>query len=195
MDLEKVVVPEVEFNDEQNERPDKGILPFVVKIIMGVFLFFAVALIALAVTQEDGAPPRSFGGYSVTRVLTGSMYPELPIGTMILIGPVDEQAIEVGSIITFVRGDARVISHRVVEIYHNYNETGRPGFITRGDAVATRDPEVVRAENVLGQVIWTSSLFGGVITFVERQPVLIFIGTGAVVVGIAILVVKNKSSE
>ena len=185
---------ENEINYEQVVSRKNGILAFVMKVMVAVILMIVIGAVIIFSTQERGVPLRFIGGYSAMTALTGSMYPELPVGTMILIGPVAEREIEVGSVITFVRNDRRVISHRVVGIEQDYMH-GRPGFRTQGDAVATADPEIVRAENVLGRVIWSNNFFGNIVTTVQRNPFVVLGGTGVVVVGAVVLVIKKQSSE
>lgn len=97
--------------------------------------------------------PKIAGGRPYT-VLTGSMRPHYPPGTLIVVKPKPADLIEVGEVITYqVRsGQADVITHRVVEITHAPN--GELRFITRGDANG-RDDDPVRPVQVRG-VLWYS---------------------------------------
>ena len=188
---------ENEFNFEQEPSSTKKGLPLIGAIILGITLLFAVVVIALFGRQDAGIPPRSIGGYSISRILTGSMYPELPIDTLIITRQVADHEIEVDSIISFIRTDRRVITHRVVDIYPDHAGSGRPGFRTQGDAVPTADPEIVHSQNVLGEVIWSSAFFGQVFSFTQDNIVLIIlivaaVGTVALVAKKIILVQGNK---
>ncbi|MEJ9078035.1 signal peptidase I [Gordonia malaquae] len=97
--------------------------------------------------------PKIAGGRPYT-VLTGSMRPDYPPGTLIVVKPKPVDLIEVGDVITYqVRsGQSDVITHRVVEIAHAPN--GELRFITRGDANGRND-DPVRPVQVRG-VLWYS---------------------------------------
>ena len=179
-------------DDEEDEEEEvstkKKILSFVGNVLFYVILIVVVAGVALFGLQEEGAPPRNIGGYSVMTVLTGSMYPELPIGTLLVMGPVADNEVQVGDIITFIRNDRRTITHRVVEVHPDHHQ-GRPGFTTRGDAVATNDPEIVRAENVIGQILWSNYFLGQTVVFIQQNVMMVVMG--AVMIGALVFVVKK----
>ncbi len=83
-------------------------------------------------------------------VLSGSMEPALPVGSAILVRPVDPQAVSAGDIITYrQQGSPSFVTHRVVEV-----ERQGPalGFRTKGDANEDPDSYTVPAENVEGRV-------------------------------------------
>lgn len=102
-------------------------------------------------------------------VLTGSMEPELPVGSLLIIKPADYEHIEVGDDITFVRdANLTLVTHRVIE---KDDETRH--ITTQGIANNTPD-KPTSYENVVGKVvfhipyvgyfvIWTSTLKGKVI--------------------------------
>jgi len=180
----------VEPEEEEEEEPSTGkkVLSFIGNLMFYVILIVVVAGVALFGLQEEGAPPRNLFGYSVMTVLTGSMEPYLPVGTLLVMGPVADNDIQVGDVITFIRNDRRTITHRVEEIVPGFAD-GRPGFVTRGDAVATRDPETVRADNVIGEIIWSNYFLGQVIVFIQRNVMMVIMG--GVMVGALIFVVKK----
>ena len=179
---------ESEDAEEEESSTGKKILSFVGNIMFYVILIVVVAGVALFGLQEEGAPPRNINGYSVMTVLTGSMYPTLPIGTLLVMGPVEDNDVQVGDIITFIRNDRRTITHRVEEVIPNFLD-GRPGFVTKGDAVATKDPEIVRAENVIGQILWSNYFLGQVVVFIQSNVMMVVMG--AVMIGALIFVVKK----
>lgn len=59
--------------------------------------------------------PRVFG-YMPYAVLSGSMEPELPVGSMVSVHEVEPPAIAVGDAATFYRSDGAVVTHQVYEI-------------------------------------------------------------------------------
>ena len=195
LELEQEITPENEFHYDPSELLIKRRLSLVLKGFACMILVLVIILVLFFGTQDTGAPPRHIGGYAISTVITGSMYPEMPIDTVFVTRAVSGADIEIGDIITFIRTDRRTITHRVIGIYPNYSGTGRYGFRTQGDAVPTADPEIVHEQNIVGRVIWTSSFFGGFITFIQDNPVIAFGGTGIVVIGIIVLAVKNKATD
>ena len=86
-------------------------------------------------------------------ILTGSMAPTMPEGTLAVIRPVNPDDIEVGDVITFRRGNDSdaLVTHRVVEVLAD--EDGSSEFRTKGDASEVVDKAPVPAEGVKGKVL------------------------------------------
>ena len=99
-------------------------------------------------------------------VYSGSMAPEMPVGALVWMEPVDPAQIKVGDIIAFNPPwdpDATV-SHRVIEVI----EEPTLGFYTRGDANEDRDLDVVPADNVLAKVSFNISNLGYVLGYIRQ---------------------------
>jgi signal peptidase len=100
-------------------------------------------------------------GWQLQSVLSGSMAPTYPVGSLLVVAPIDASVVEVGMPIVFEDPElpGRVVTHRVID--------RAPGpavaFITQGDSNATRDPFPVPARNVRGQVLWHISNLGTVL--------------------------------
>lgn len=80
-------------------------------------------------------------------VVSGSMVPTVPVGSILYSRDVDPAQVEVGEIIVFVDPirSNDPITHRVVE-----NDTANQTMITKGDANEGNDVDPVQYENVLG---------------------------------------------
>lgn len=90
-----------------------------------------VALVALGSAILMGLKPAV--------VKTGSMEPNYPPGSLILVKPTPASQLKLGEVITFTDPDrpARgLVTHRIVKIEH---EKGAPIFTTQGDANAAPD--------------------------------------------------------
>lgn len=102
----------------------KNSKPFVIaRIIKNIIcwiliLIFAATMIIFLTTRIQGNTPTVFG-YTIFRVTTGSMEPELMIGDIILDKVVDEETeISVGDVITFEGGsqfDGMLVTHKVIK--------------------------------------------------------------------------------
>ena len=112
--------------------------------ILSTILLLSLVLLCLPLTV-----PRLLG-YQVYSVISGSMEPAIPTGSLVYIGEVEPAEVAEGEVIAFygARDSASIITHRVVE---NRVVTGE--FVTRGDANQTKDMNPVPYENVIGKVV------------------------------------------
>lgn len=117
--------------------------------LLGLVLLLATVAIVV---------PRLAGAVPVT-ILTSSMEPTLPPGTLVVVKPVAAADIRVGDVVTYqIRsGQPEVISHRVIAITHS--TTGGLTFTTKGDNNAKADPPVI-ADQVRGEVWYSIPLLG-----------------------------------
>lgn len=103
---------------------------------------FGAALVVLAalVFLVLALGPRS-GRYQTVTVLTGSMRPSMPEGSVLVATPVPLDRLGVGDVVTYriPVEDRRVVTHRIVEIVRGGD---RPVVVTKGDANAAPDPWV-----------------------------------------------------
>lgn len=105
-------------------------------------LVWAALIAAVAVL----AVPRLLG-WNLETVLTGSMAPALPIGSIIAVQPVETSTVKAGDIITFTTGGTPPLTtHRVVDV----NADGT--FTTKGDANEDADIAPIDDGRVLGRV-------------------------------------------
>jgi len=100
-------------------------------------------------------------------VLSGSMEPALPVGSAILVRPVDPQAVSVGDIITYrQQGSPDFVTHRVVEVER---EGPALNFRTKGDANEDPDALLVPPDAVEGRV-WLNIPYLGYVAQYVREP-------------------------
>lgn len=145
--------------------------------------------------------PRIAGAVPVT-ILTSSMEPSLPPGTLVVVKPVAPADIRVGDVVTYQvhSGEPAVISHRVVAITHS--TTGGLTFTTKGDNNAAADPPVI-ADQVRGEVWYSVPLLGYVNSALDqgqRSWILPAIGivllayAGSLIVRGAIAAVRRRAA-
>ncbi len=97
-------------------------------------------------------------GWRLEAVQTGSMEPIYPVGSLVVIRPVNPSDIRVGTPIAFVPDDGReLVTHRVVEVLQQQSGLA---FRTKGDANATADPNPVPARAVRGRAAWAVPQLG-----------------------------------
>jgi signal peptidase len=125
-----------------------GRLTRLVGSILRVLWVVAVTVIMLVLLLIGLGPPS--GAYQIRTVLTGSMRPNMPEGSVVMIRGVDPRNLEVGDVITYQIpvDDRRIVTHRIVEI----TEPGsQPVVRTKGDANNSPDPWVAR---IKGEKAW-----------------------------------------
>lgn len=108
---------------------------------VNIFIF-ACILIILGVLIV----PRFFG-YTMFAVLSGSMEPSYPVGSIVYVNKnIMPEDIQVGEPIAFYRDEETVATHRVVSI----DETNRT-FTTKGDANDVEDSSPVDYQQMIGK--------------------------------------------
>jgi signal peptidase len=124
-----------------------------VGLVLVVFLLFRGALIVSGWISDSGAP--SVFGREVFVVRSGSMSPALETGDAVLVRLLDGDVVDevgVGDVVTFhpTSSESILISHRIVATLHNVN--GDAFYVTKGDANASRDTELVAPDRIIGKV-------------------------------------------
>lgn len=112
--------------------------------------------------------PGLVGGMPLS-VLTGSMSPHLPAGTLVVTKPTSAEEIGVGDVITFQieSGKPAVVTHRVIE--RSIDSNGEVSFTTQGDANNTPDPQPVQEVQVRGKVWYAIPYLGWVNQAIDGQ--------------------------
>lgn len=98
--------------------------------------------------------PRLTGSTTYT-VLTGSMEPKYPPGTLIVVRPTAGEDLNAGDVVTFQpeSGNPAVVTHRIVSVF--YDGQGQRRFITKGDANKVQDDTQLVADQIRGR-LWYS---------------------------------------
>ncbi|KQR53466.1 hypothetical protein ASF88_00825 [Leifsonia sp. Leaf336] len=118
-------------------------------------------------------------GSDTYTVLTRSMEPGLPPGTLLVVRPTAAADLHIGDVVTYQlqSGKPDVVTHRIVRVEASSDGTRR--YVTRGDANAVADASPVRAEQVRGRV-WYAVPGIGWLAIVKNstslQPWLVGIG-------------------
>lgn len=140
-------------------------------------LVLVLLIVAALLFARSENPDKTIFGYRIYMVLSNSMEPEMPEGSMVLVQEVSPSSLQVGDTITFHTDDDahQVITHRIVQIIENYEGTGQPGFVTQGVARSAPDSEVRPAASVLGRVTLCVPLLGYVLAFFQSNLFIILL--------------------
>lgn len=125
-------------------------LGWVLTVIGAIFVAMTLALAALL------ALPTMLGWQQLT-VLTGSMEPAVPVGSIVYVAPTTPSELVEGDIVTFGAGD-ETVTHRVVS---NHKVEGE--LITKGDANAEEDLQPVPYTSVVGKAVLTLPGLGDIL--------------------------------
>lgn len=127
---------------------------WVKNILSWTLLAAAVALLAALVVV-----PRLTGSTAYT-VLTGSMQPNYPPGTLIVVKPTPGDQLKAGDVITFQpeSGNPSVTTHRIVSIVDDID--GNRRFITKGDANNTSDDVQLVEAQIRGRLLYSVPYVG-----------------------------------
>ena len=136
----------------------KGLIPLAIGIVL--VIWFAIGIF----------PIKPIG------VASGSMYPNINLGDVVIIQKCNANDLEVGTVIEYKRKDFSVI-HRVVEITQ---KDGKFTLITQGDNNDGPDMDPVKEDQIVGKVIaripylawptiWIDNLRGATASEVDVQ--------------------------
>ena len=119
-------------------------------IVMGVMIcFILVALGSIVAGWMKGKQQVMVLGWGVSHILTGSMEPTIPVGSLILIH--NQKEYEVGDIVTY-EGNSRPVTHRIIAINGDM-------IVTQGDSNNGKDIPFDRSR-VIGKVVCTIPRLG-----------------------------------
>jgi signal peptidase I len=127
---------------------------------------FAGLVVALAVVYAALLA----AGFKPVAVYSGSMTPELGVGSLVFDRVTDARDVRVGDVITFndpyIKG--RLVTHRVVQIVQT---KGGIAYRTKGDANSHRDPWAVKLSGQVGRVAFDVPLAGYVLFYAHTREV------------------------
>jgi signal peptidase I len=133
-----------------NNTKKRRLVPALLQIL-GILILLSVILSCLPLTV-----PRLMG-YEIYDVVSGSMEPELPVGSVVYVEPTAPEDLAVGDIAAYSSGDS-VITHRVTQ-----NRLVEGEIYTQGDANAAEDFTPVPYDQVIGRVQYHLPLLGNLL--------------------------------
>jgi signal peptidase I len=129
------------------------------------------ALFLLTLTAFAGGMALHLRGDEAFVVLSGSMRPGMPVGTVVVTAPVPAAQIRRGDVITFHppgRSDI-VVTHRVIAIEQPVGDP-QARFITRGDANPAPDPWAIPVVGTAQRRVFHLQLLGYVLAALQTRP-------------------------
>lgn len=160
-----------------NEAKEHGLLYYIgMGLSWGLLAFVAlVAALVIVVPAVTGSTPYT--------ILTSSMEPGLPPGTLVVVKPIDPDEIVIGTVVTYqlASGEPTVVTHRVLEIQGETVAGGERQFITKGDANSAADEKPVKEVQLRGAVWYSVPWIGWINNLVNGDMRAVIIPIVAVV--------------
>ena len=96
-------------------------------------------------------------GYKTFVIVSGSMEPNIPVGSLVYAKEVPFDEIQVDDIVSYQVSSSTTVTHRVVEI----NQDGQE-VITKGDANDVVDASPVSYSQIIGKVVFSIPILGSI---------------------------------
>lgn len=150
----------------------KRIWNFITGVLVGIVVFLSIALVGVRLA-----------GLKPYVVLSGSMEPSYPVGSLIYVKSVDYKELKVGDPITYMLSQDVVVTHRIIEVLADEEDPDTLRYFTQGDANAVADGTSVHYKNIIGKPVFSIPYLGYVSNYIQNPP-----GKYAAICGGAILI-------
>ncbi|GAA0102373.1 hypothetical protein UT300012_30880 [Paraclostridium bifermentans] len=134
------------------------------KILNIVVTCIVVLLVLNLITTKSDKMFKLIGFRSYT-VLSGSMEPKFYPGDMVITQHKDKVDIKVNDIVTYKDNEGVIITHRIIE------ETDE-GYITKGDNNNVNDADILKEENIIGEVKFSIPKVGYVMNLLSNPKAI-----------------------
>lgn len=146
------------------------------KKIAFCFILIIISIISLDFISIKSDKAFNIIGFRTYTILTGSMYPNINPGDIVVVENKNKTSLNKNDIITF-KANNTIITHRIVDIKDST-------YITKGDNNDVIDPFTINYDDVLGKVIFKIPKIGYLLEFLSRPLVM---SAEMIILGILIL--------
>ena len=129
------------------------------RILVVLVVLLAIALVGVRLV-----------GIKTYAVVSGSMEPTYPTGSLLYVKSIDIKELKVGDAITFMADEDTVATHRIIEIIPDEEDSSVLRFRTQGDANETADGTPVHYKNIIGKPVFAIPYLGYFAHFVQNPP-------------------------
>lgn len=152
-----------------------------VRRVVDLGLVALIGIVLVTVVLAKGAP--LVGRQSIV-VGGGSMEPTIPLGSAIVVRPVDGATLAVGDVVSMqVGAEHATYTHRIVDLV---DRTDGRWIRTKGDANPDPDPSLVPVSAVIGKVELTIPFAGYIVALLSLPVGVVFVlGLGATLLAVA----------
>lgn len=155
---------------------------------MIILIVLAALVLAFAGVRVAGLTPYA--------VLSGSMEPELPVGSLIYVRAVDPATLEAGDTVTFRKGSGVIATHQAYEVDVQNSLIRTQGIANKNpDGSIAQDAEPVSFTDVIGVPVACIPYLGYVNTFVTSVPGMVVVAAVAVAAVAATFVASSLERD
>ena len=109
-------------------------------------------------------------GLRVYTVMSGSMEPSYPTGALIYVKEIDPLTLRENDVITYHVNESLTVTHRIVDIVFDSENSDSVCFRTKGDANNVADEILVKPDNIIGISVFTIPYLGYLAQFIQNPP-------------------------
>ncbi len=109
-------------------------------------------------------------GLQIYTILSPSMEPHYPTGSIIYVKKVDTADLDVKDVITFRLTDDMTATHRIIELVPSPDDPSVTLFRTQGDSNDIPDGKPVHPDDVLGSPVLAIPLLGYLAIYIQSPP-------------------------
>ncbi|MGU3435798.1 signal peptidase I [Actinomycetes bacterium M1A6_2h] len=160
---------------ESDGRERTGPLYWVLQVVSWALLMFTVAILlaAVVVPKLSDAQPYT--------ILTQSMEPQYPPGTLVVVKKRDPSQLAIGTVITYQihSGQPDVVTHRIIS--SSFDSDGAKVFTTQGDNNNAPDDGTVEPGQIRGSLWYSIPYLGYVNNWLtgDTRTMVVSIAAGA----------------
>jgi signal peptidase len=155
------------------------------KVKAADFLFYSGLLIlvlsAFYYTSRSNGP-FNFFSTSLMTMQQDTMKSMISKGSLIMVKEVKPSDLKVHDIITYMKDTRTAITHRIENIYPDYDGSGKLGFQTRGVENPSPDSSIVYEDSVIGKVVFHIPIIGGLFSYISSHFYIVFILFGLMMI-------------
>ena len=145
--------------ERERNKMIKQIWNWITGVLVGLVVLLALALVGVRLV-----------GLHPYVVLSGSMEPTYPVGSLIYVKPVDYQELQVGDPITYMLNEDTVVTHRIIEVLADEEDPDTIRYFTKGDANEAADGTSVHYKNIIGKPVFSVPYLGYVSNYIQNPP-------------------------
>lgn len=154
----------------------KKVISNIINVILVLVLLLAAGVMVLTGINAKSGKATTVLGYGFMAVQTGSMTPEYPVGSVIIIKETDPSKLSKNDVITFYSSHPQlndmIVTHRIVDVIDDGD--GTYSFTTKGDANTINDEYPAEGEKVIGKVLAKSTLMQKLVNL-RQNPATFFV--------------------
>ena len=151
---------------EMKKRRAKRALKIALNTMLAALYLLTAVFVVVTINGRGNGGSLLFGDLHIYNIVSGSMGDAVPVGSTVLVRPVDVDELQVGDVISF-RSTSMIITHRICDIYTQ--GSGEKVITTKGDSNETPDADVVFPGQIVGRVALCVPVMGYVFTFLTSK--------------------------